>query len=201
VLVNHHPNKGRTRAGQAARGSGARSGHVDILIEMGGSLKAAEDDRRRRLRAWSRYGETPRQFLMELNPEGTQYRALDPGCLRVTAVRREEPLAVLEAAPAKLTLDDVLCSWPAGSAPEPRTLLRWLHREVNDGVVCRDGTGHRNDPYRYWLFGQEERWAANPLRHLVLPEARIPPCDRLRQRKRQCIPKCARKERTSLTYA
>jgi hypothetical protein len=35
VLLVHHPRKGKTLAGQAARGSGALPSFVDILIEMG----------------------------------------------------------------------------------------------------------------------------------------------------------------------
>ena len=38
---------------------------------------------------------------------------------------------------------------------------------MHQGAVCREGTGLKNDPYRYWLAGQEERWQADPL---VQPE-------------------------------
>src|SRR5437879_2901396 len=33
VWISHHPSKGRARRGQAARGSGALSGFVDIILE------------------------------------------------------------------------------------------------------------------------------------------------------------------------
>jgi hypothetical protein len=170
VLALHHPKKGRTRAGQAARGSGALSGYVDILLEMGAAARAAPDDRRRRLRAFSRYAETPRQLAMELNAEGTAYRAIDTSALTVATVRREELVAVLEAASGKLPLAEVLLRWPAGREPDAGTLYRWLSRAVAEGVVCRDGSGRRRDPFRYWLFGQEERWARNPLAFLQVPE-------------------------------
>src|SRR5262249_10624792 len=52
VLLLHHPRKGRGLEGQSARGSGALSGHVDILVEMHWFTDAADGDRRRRLDAW-----------------------------------------------------------------------------------------------------------------------------------------------------
>lgn len=55
VLVMHHPRKGESSAGQAARGSGALAGYVDIIIEMTCADPSEPDDRRRRLQAWSRY--------------------------------------------------------------------------------------------------------------------------------------------------
>ena len=51
VLVLHHPRKRASADGQAARGSGALSGYVDVLIEMHWYEQAADNDRRRRLLA------------------------------------------------------------------------------------------------------------------------------------------------------
>src|SRR5439155_12284867 len=51
VLVLHHPKKGETIAGQAARGSGALSAYVDILVEMELYNRSDDKDRRRRLQA------------------------------------------------------------------------------------------------------------------------------------------------------
>jgi AAA domain-containing protein len=76
VLGQHHPRKKAGPAGTAARGSGALSGHADILIEMHWQGEPSETDRRRRLYAWSRHEETPRQLVIELNPAGTDYEAL-----------------------------------------------------------------------------------------------------------------------------
>ncbi len=171
VLVLHHPSKGRIRAGQAARGSGALSGYADILVEMGGAARAASDDRRRRLRAYSRYEETPRRLAMELNAEGTEYRAVEPDALTLPAAGREALIALLESAPTKLTLTGIQGLCPDGPTPDEATLRRWLDRAVAEGVVCRDGNGRKRDPFRYWLFGQEERWARDPLAGLVIPEA------------------------------
>jgi hypothetical protein len=47
-------------------------------------------------------------------------------------------------------------------APDGTTLCRWLVRAFEQNQVCRDGTGRRHDPYRYWLPGQEKRWNLDP---------------------------------------
>src|SRR6266852_6100032 len=58
ALIAHHPKKGLIVPGQAARGSGALSGYVDIIVEMQ-AVSGKPDDRRRRLRAFSRHAATP----------------------------------------------------------------------------------------------------------------------------------------------
>jgi hypothetical protein len=42
------------------------------------------------------------------------------------------------------------------------TLWRWLERAVAEGTVLRDGNGQSNQPYRYWLRGQEAKWGNAP---------------------------------------
>jgi hypothetical protein len=29
---------------------------------------------------------------------------------------------------------------------------------VAQGLILREGSGHKRDPFRYWLPGQEEKW-------------------------------------------
>ena len=68
----HHPGKEDRPLGLAARGSSAFLGHVDISIEMrqpGGDPLT----RRRHLHALSRFAETPRRLVMELNADATDY--------------------------------------------------------------------------------------------------------------------------------
>ena len=73
VLLLHHPRKGETGLGQASRGSGALLGAVDLFLEM--RLPAGDPfTRRRRLLAWSRFEETPKQMLIELTREGRYIR-------------------------------------------------------------------------------------------------------------------------------
>ncbi len=154
VLVLHHPRKGEALAGQAARGSGALSGYVDVLIEMRWYRRPTEEDRRRRLQAWSRYDETPRELVIELNGAGTDYLTLgDFGEAEFAEVW--EPLRqLLEQARGKLTRREVRDAWPpSGMPPDEATVWRWLERARARGLVFRMGTGRRNDPFRYGLPG------------------------------------------------
>src|SRR5207248_8723075 len=107
MLVLHHPRKRTSADGQWARGSGALSGYVDVLIEMHWYEQAADNDRRRRLLAWSRYDETPRQLVIELNAAGTDYACL--GDIKEEAVQSlHSPLwQVLAGARTKLTRREV----------------------------------------------------------------------------------------------
>jgi hypothetical protein len=54
---------------------GALTSHVDLLIEMHWYASPESDDRRRWLRAYSRFAETPRHLVLELSPAGNDYRA------------------------------------------------------------------------------------------------------------------------------
>jgi hypothetical protein len=160
VLLLHHPRKGENVAGQAARGSGALSGYVDILIEMQWNGRPADDnDRRRRLQAYSRFEETPRRLVLELTEDGADY--LNHGDFDEDEFRQSWKLlrTVLEDAKQKLTRRQILQQWPPDfKAPDDVTVWRWLERAVSDGLVQQDGLGRRNAPYRYWLPGKETLW-------------------------------------------
>src|SRR5437870_3377500 len=75
VLLLHHTRKAAGRDGLLSRGSGALGSHADVLIEMSWCGTAAAD-RRRRLRAFARFTETPAERLIELNVDGTDYVSL-----------------------------------------------------------------------------------------------------------------------------
>ncbi len=171
VLLLHHPRKGGSADGQAARGSGVLSAHADVLTEMHWYTRGAETDRRRRLLAWSRLEGTPRQLVIELNAEGTDYLAhgdfeADEFAPAWGLLRR-----VLERAPDRLTRAEIRRAWPeAEAAPSRATLGRWLERAAEQGLVLRDGQGHAGDPYRYWLKEREAAWAADPLRQLEMQQ-------------------------------
>jgi hypothetical protein len=158
VLVLHHPSKGEPRPGQMARGSGALSGYADMIVEMSWYSRSAEFDRRRKLRAWSRHDETPRELVIELNEEGTDYRSL--GDFEAEAFRANWSVLerLLKEAEQKLTRRELLERWPPEVEPPcDTTLWRWLEKAVADGKMCRSGQGHRCSPYRYWLTGCEPR--------------------------------------------
>jgi hypothetical protein len=161
ILSLHHPAKGAAAQGQAARGSGALLGHVDISIEMrhpGGDPLT----RRRRLLALSRFSQTPRQLLLELNPEATDYVAVpddhEDGFLANWEVLR----MVFEDAEQKLTRGDIHAEWPADFDKPCLTALRkYLERAVPLGLVACEGTGRKNDPFRYWFPQREAYWREN----------------------------------------
>jgi hypothetical protein len=157
VLILHHPKKGETRPGQAARGTGALAGYVDIVLEMDSPRRRWDTDRRRRLRAYSRYDETPRRLLMELTPDATDYLAAAPP---PEDPDTQWPLlrSILANAPAGLTRQEIRDAWPAGApAPDDVSLWRYLQRAVTRGDLHQSGHGRKRSPFRYHLSPQ-----ANP---------------------------------------
>lgn len=163
VLILHHPKKGVPVAGQTARGSGALMGAADVLMEMDRVGGAADDDRRRRLWGFSRHPETPRQLVIELTADGTDYAALGDFAAPEEADQWPVLLGVLEEAQKKLTRQEVLAHWPADHPrPNDVTLWRWLEKAVAAGRLLRAGTGRKNSPWVYWLAGMEAKWANDP---------------------------------------
>ena len=188
VLAAHHPTKGSPRPGQAARGSGAILGHVDVSIEMrhpGGDALTS----RRRLLGFSRHAETPRQLLIELNAEATDYTVVSDAPQDEFPEKWEVVRSVLLQAPQKLTREDILDEWPEGpDKPATKSLWRWLRRAVDLHLVACEGAGVRNDPYRYWLPEREEHWRATQFMYdhfeQVERDLKIP-FKSLRERRRQ----------------
>jgi len=164
VLLLHHPSKKPGTDGHHARGSGALAAGVDIAIEMTHCQRASDSDRRRRLCAYSRFDQTPRRLVIELNPAGTDY--LCHGDLQQDEFTQSWHVLrmVLEDARNELTRQEILNDWPNDyPAPDKTTLWRWLDRAVADGLVCQEGTGRKHDPFRYCLPGQQARWQRDPL--------------------------------------
>ncbi len=169
VCLLHHPRKGSCIAGQAARGSGALSGFVDIALEMRHVGRVAAGGRRRRLVAFSRWEETPRQLVIELNAEGTDYLCHDARSEDDFLENWEQLRAALADAPRKLTRRQVAKRWPGGP-PHGVTVWRWLDQAVAQGLVCRDGSGRKREPFRYWLREREEQWRQSPEGRQMLEE-------------------------------
>ena len=168
VLLLHHPRKGEPLPGQAARGSGALPGFVDILLEMTRCGRADDSDRRRRLLAFSRHEETPVQLILELNAEGTDYRTHEVAATDDFVGHWEQLRMVLEDADDKRTRRALLAEWPADfPRPAENTLWRWLDRAVGLGLVLREGTGRRASPFLYWLASKDAEWGADPVRALL----------------------------------
>src|SRR5262249_31422198 len=135
--------------------------HVDVLLEL--TPIDSLDDRRRRLRAFSRFSETPVDRVLELTGDGTDYLLCGDGAENEFASSWPVLHGVLTDARGKLTRAEVLAGWPPDHPrPGDATLWRWLERAVARGDVQRQGAGRRHDPFRYWLPGQEEVWARDP---------------------------------------
>jgi hypothetical protein len=167
VLLLHHPRKGDTRDGQAARGSGALDAFVDISLEMHHFKRPSDEDRRRVLYGYSRFERTPRNHVMELNPEGTDYRSLGTLADLEFEGTWERLRQIFVSAHARMTQRQVAGHLAQGDAPPaPVTLWRWLDRAVTRGLLLRAGDGTKASPYRYWLPGQEEQWKDDPLHEL-----------------------------------
>jgi hypothetical protein len=152
VFLLHHPSKGEPALGQAARGSGALLASVDIFLEMrhpGGNPFT----RRRKLSAWSRYRETPRQMLIELSPDGLTYQRLaDTSDDFHTSWETIAEVVINAGSP--LTRQQIRALWPPGmTKPHDATLWRWLERAVELGLAERIGRGTKAEPYRFSVVG------------------------------------------------
>jgi hypothetical protein len=170
VLVLHHPRKEETEPGMAARGSGAIPSHADILIEMRFCPGAPPDDRRRRLHAFSRYPETPRQRVIELTADGTDYLSLGTFYEEEFARLWQHLLPIFESAPHKLTRRELRRAWPRDLPRDTSTVIRWLERAVEVGLLSKDGQGRRARPFRYWLPSREDAWRRDPICFFQMPE-------------------------------
>ena len=175
VLVLHHPRKGESAPGRAARGSGALSGHMDILIEMDWFGPPHEDDRRRKLSGFSRHPQTVRRLVIERMPDGKDYNSLGDFSELDQNAGWPVLMGVLEDADRKLTKQDIRKQWPADyPCPSDVTLWRWLERAVSEGHVRKSGSGRRHQPFVYWLPSKEEEWANNPYRPPELQKFMLP---------------------------
>ncbi len=181
VWLMHHPAKGRQSDGQAGRGPSALAGFADIVMEMSHVRRPRSRDRRRRICAYSRYAETPRHLILELNAEGVDYLVGTDETGTPLARNWPEVHWILAGASQKLTQQSILgeLSFIRDDVPDRTTLVRWLKRATKQGVIRCGGSGYRNDPFCYWLPGREpllypgdkaseaekqafrERWAAH----------------------------------------
>jgi hypothetical protein len=194
-LIAHHPKKGPTLPGQAARGSGALAGFVDVIVEMH-AVSRRPDERRRLLRSFSRHAATPPSLVIEWTADGTDYRSL--GASAELDYEHGWPLlhALLDQSEGPLTRLAILRRWPDSVvAPSKLALWKWLGRAVQEGRVLQAGRGHRRDPFRYQLPGMVAKWQqrfltsfwkrleqdqnddATPAVPLVRPEEATPPLE------------------------
>jgi RecA-family ATPase len=174
VLLLHHPRKNPSTDGRSARGSGALTGFADILIEMHWIASPSDPDRRRSLLSWSRHTATPRQLVLELDPDAANYTCL--GDLPTFAATTGQTTIhdILAAASHKLTRQEILDLWPATQrAPDIATIGRWLDKSTQFRSIYCSGTGHKGDPLRYWLPESEAEWKKDTFKRLQLEQDEV----------------------------
>jgi hypothetical protein len=135
----------------------------------------------------SRYADTPRDLLMELNTEATDYFLVGDTQEDSFLTNWDILRGVLDEAPQKLTRLDILDEWPPDHEKPGRvTLVAWLNRALERSLLAREGAGKKSDPYRYWLPEREEVWKKTiPLYDFVEEQNRVLnlPFESLRQKK------------------
>jgi Fe2+ or Zn2+ uptake regulation protein len=88
-----------------------------------------------------------------LSPAGNDYLAHATHADEIGSECRRILLAVLAEASAPLTQRQILAHWPEDSAkPDVGTICRALKRLLEQGLIQREGSGRKNDLYRYWLM-------------------------------------------------
>jgi len=132
--------------------------------------RPTDDDRRRKLQSYSRFAQTPRQLVIELNADGTDYGSL--GSFQEEEFNRnlQQILAILQKAPQKLPCRDIRRGWQEDKVPDASTLYRQLDRAAAQGLLAKDGQGTKSAPYRYWLPAKEDEWRQDPLAMFHMPE-------------------------------
>ena len=150
VLLLHHLRKSPGSEGTASRGSSALVGASDIIVEI---HRDEHVERRRKLVAFSRYDETPREVLIELGDAG--YRLLGTPKDVTKNTVRVRVLDALPGAPSGITQDDIHGGM---NPPVAKGMLSGVLKELREEeIVERSGRGRKGDPYRYWRAeGQDD---------------------------------------------
>src|SRR5439155_11499269 len=129
---------------------------------------ARDQDRRRRLCAYSRNDRTPLQLVLELNADGTDYTTHGDFLENDFTVNWQQLRMVLEDADDKRTRRQLLEDWPPDyAAPCDTTLYNWLLHAVELGLVRQEGTGRKTDPFRYWLPDKDVAWNADTVHEII----------------------------------
>ncbi len=152
VLVLHHPRKGNSPDGHAARGSGVLSGYADTLLELHRFGSMANDNNRRRLTGVSRWTETPPQLIFEWDIGTPVFRAIDDPELHRFRDNWETVRTILLGRSKPASHRELLIDWPTDRVPPSRTMLyNWLIRAQQLGWVVRVGAGTTSAPYSFAL--------------------------------------------------
>jgi hypothetical protein len=149
VLLVHHPRKGDGTEATAARGSGALSGFVDIILELRRFDASQRDDHRRVLTGYSRYQSTPDELVIELTRDNMAYTLLGSKGKAEAEALTAAIMRVLPKVPPGMTKDEILQNWPEERTIQKQKLLKVLNSNTEHPWE-RTGRGKRNDPFRYF---------------------------------------------------
>jgi hypothetical protein len=102
---------------------------ADILLEMRCYRRPTDNDRRR-LFALSRFDETPRELVIELTADGTDYAPRGRFAEEEFAAHWLVLESLFRQADRKLSRGDLLAGWPTEQRPDPSTLYRRMSRQT-----------------------------------------------------------------------
>jgi len=140
VLVTRHDRKAGGEVGESARGSGAFTGAVDIVLALSREPQASRPTMRH-LGCLSRFEETEPDLVIEL--VGARYEVIGTSAEALATAQREKLLGALSGEPTALAGIAEIIGEPAASV---RALLNSLYAQ---GLVARHGAGRKGDPYTW----------------------------------------------------
>jgi hypothetical protein len=145
ILLTRHDRKSGGEVGDSARGSGAFTGAVDIVVGLG---RDAHDARptMRHLACLSRFTETPPELVIEL-VEG-RYLVVGTSEEALAQARRERLLGALPAFEEPAALQ----SLAEDLDEKVKTVRAQLNELLAEGLVARHGEGVRGKPYEWSLL-------------------------------------------------
>lgn len=152
VLISHHARKSGGTHGNAARGSNALTGFVDIIIDLEHCDRDGPDDGMRHLKGQARFDETPAELVVSYNTESYTFTALGTRAQITRAGRLDLLRELLPTSAPGLSVEDVHNAWQEQHRPAPsrRTIKNDLASAVGEGWIHRNGTGKRGSPYTFW---------------------------------------------------
>ncbi len=148
----HHNRKSDGDEATAPRGSGAMMAFVDTILELRRYAPKEPKDRRRVLRGYGRYDETPEEVVVELTEEGgyqvhgTKSETGEKDILSTL-------IKILPHSPPGWTVKEIEQQWPSDHSPRHQRLLDTLHHGSDSCVWRCEGEGTRGNPYRYFKPG------------------------------------------------
>jgi hypothetical protein len=110
---------------------------------------AQQRDRRRIIKAYSRYRTTPSEVVIELLHDESGFRYLGDCHAAGVEAQMAKIERVLREIPG-LTTKAIRSAWLEEPKPATRTLELWLKKGLGERWTTT-GTGKKNDPYRYYV--------------------------------------------------